>query len=327
VTEPAAARTACRDRLLELMRTDPRLVCVDTDTGLFPGAADGRAAAGRRYINLGIAEHTAMAVAAALAAAGWLPYVSTMATFASTRAVEAVKVNIAQNGLPVRIVATHAGVTAGHLGPTHHALEDMAVMRALPNMTVVIPADARAAVSAVEQTTRLDGPVYLRLGRKAAPGLPGDPEPPRIGQIQSLRAGGDVLFVSCGPHPVLASLAAAGQLGRAGISAGVLNAHTLKPFDRHTLLTRAAAAAVVVTVEEHRITGGLGGAVAELLAEHLPRKMLRIGLPETLLPVSGSPEYVLKLHGLDADSITARVIATLEPGLLLEAGLPTRSTS
>lgn len=319
MTELAATRMAYRERLLELMSNDPRVICVDTDTGLFT-AAD-HAAAGSRYIDLGIAEHTAMGVSAALAAAGWMPFVNTMATFASTRALEAIKINIAQNGLPVRIMATHAGVAAGHLGPTHHALEDLAVMRALPNMTVVIPADARATASVVAQIANLDGPVYVRLGRKATPGLPDDLEPPRIGQIQPLRDGGDVVIICCGPHPVLASLAAAEELGRVGIRAGVLNAHTIKPFDRDTLLARAAPTALVVTVEEHRVAGGLGGVVAELLAEYLPRRMLRIGLPETLVPVSGSPEHILKLHGLDAGEIAASVRITLE------ADLPTRSTS
>lgn len=319
MTGPAATRQAYHDRLLTLMASHPRVVCVDTDTGLFT-AADS-AAAGDRYIDLGIAEHTAMGFCAALAAQGWMPFVNTMATFASTRALEAVKINIAQNGLPVRIMATHGGVAAGHLGPTHHALEDLAVMRTLPHMTVVVPADAAAAASVVEQTADLDGPVYVRLGRKPTPGLPGDPRPPRIGQIQSLRDGDEVLIVCCGPHPVLESLAAAQELGRAGVAAGVLNAHTIKPFDAETLLTRAESAALVVTVEEHQVAGGLGGVVAELLAECLPRRLLRIGLPETLAPVCGSPEYILKLHGLDAGQITARVRAALD------ANLPTGNPS
>lgn len=309
MTETGATRTAYRDCLLALMSTDPRVVCLDTDTGLF--ADRDFATAADRYIDLGIAEHTAMGVSAALAAVGWMPFVNTMATFASTRALETVKINIAQTGLPVRIMATHAGVAAGHLGPTHHALEDIAVMRALPNMTVVVPADARAAASVVEQTANLAGPVYVRLGRKPTPALPGGTEPPKIGQIQELRPGGEVLIVCCGPDPVLASLAAAAELGQSGIAAGVLNAHTVKPFDTETLLARAAPAALVVTVEEHRTVGGLGGAVAENLAECLPRRMLRIGLPEVLMPVSGNPEYLLGLHGLDAGAIASRIRAAL----------------
>jgi transketolase len=317
VTAPAATRQAYHDRLLTLMTTDPRVVCVDTDTGLFT-AADA-AAAGNRYLGLGIAEHTAMGVSAALAAAGWIPFVNTMATFAATRALEAVKINIAQNDLPVRIVATHGGVAAGHLGPTHYALEDLAVMRALPHMTVVVPADARAAASVVDQTAGLGGPVYVRLGRKPTPGLPGDPPPPKIGQIQPLRDGDEVVIVCCGPHPVLASLAAAGELGQAGIAAAVLNAHTLKPFDQQTLLARVASAALVVTVEEHRTAGGLGGAVAELLAEALPRRMLRIGLPEKLAAEAGSPDHILRRHGLHPRGIASRIRTALETDLTIRS--------
>ena len=310
VTEQVATRQAYRQELLALVAADPRVICVDTDTGLFTGA-DAQAC-GARYLQLGIAEHTAMGVAAALAAAGWRPFVNTMATFAATRALEAVKVNIAYNALPVRIVGTHGGVTAGHLGPTHYALEDLAIMRALPNMTVVVPADASATASLITQTMAIDGPVYVRLGRKPTPVLPDGLEPPRIGAIQPLREGDDIVIVCCGPHPVLASLAAADELGRAGIRAGVLNAHTLKPFDADALLPRAAAAALVVTVEEHRTNGGLGGMVAETLAERMPRRMLRIGLPDVLAPVSGSPDHILELHGLQPREIVARIRDALE---------------
>jgi transketolase len=310
MTEPVATRQAYREELLDLMAADPRTVCVDTDTGLFT-QADARAF-GTRFIQLGIAEHTAMGVAAAMAAAGWRPFVNTMATFASTRALEAVKVNIAQNALPVRIVATHGGVAAGHLGPTHHALEDLAIMRTLPSMTVVVPADASATASVIRQTGDLEGPVYVRLGRKPTPAVPGGSEPPRIGSIQPLREGDDAVIVCCGPHPVLASLAAADELERAGIQASVLNAHTIKPFDADALVRRATAAALVVTVEEHRTSGGLGGVVAETLAERMPRRMLRIGLPDALASGSGSPDHILELHGLQPRAIAARIRNALE---------------
>lgn len=312
-----AARDAYRDRLLELMITDQRAVCVDTDTGLFADA--DFAAASDRYIDVGIAEHTAMGVAAALAAAGWLPFVNTMAAFASTRAVEAIKVNIAQNELPVRIMATHGGVAAGHLGPTHYALEDLAIMRALTNMTVVVPADAGAAVSIVEQSAALPGPLYVRLGRKPTPDLPGDHEPAVIGQIQPLRDGAEVVIVCCGPHPVLASLSAAEELGQAGIEAGVLNAHTLKPFDEATLLARVQDARLVVAVEEHRSAGGLGGAVSEVLAEFLPRRVLRIAMPDSFTPASGSPDHILERFGLDPSAIATQIRTALE------TSQPTRS--
>lgn len=314
-----AAREAYRDRLLELMLADPRVVCVDTDTGLFAGSDFKEASP--RYIDLGIAEHTAMGVSAALAASGYLPFVNTMAAFASTRAVESVKINIAQNRLPVRIMATHGGVSAGHLGPTHYALEDLAIMRALTSMTVVVPADANAAASLVEQSADLSGPLYVRLGRKPTPNLPEAFGPATIGQIQPLRDGTDVVIVCCGPHPVLSSLDAADSLGAEGIQASVLNAHTLKPFDHARLLAAAEPARLVVTVEEHREFGGLGGTVAEVLAEHLPRRMLRISMPDEFEPLSGSPEHILKRHGLDSDGIVAQIRGALQ------ANQPTRRPS
>lgn len=310
MTDLAATRHAYRDRLLTLMSSDPRVVCLDTDTGLFTGVDFG--AASDRYIDLGIAEHTAMTVAASLAAAGWMPFVNTMAAFASSRALEAIKINIAYNGLPVRIMATHGGVAAAHLGFTHYALEDLAVMRCLPNMTVVVPADARATASVVEQTAAIEGPVYVRLGRKPTPVLPENLPPPRIGQIQRLRDGDDVVIVCCGPHPVLASLRAADALGEAGLRAGVLNAHTLKPFDHAALLASTSRAELVVTVEEHRPAGGLGGVVAETLAEGGPRRMLRLGLPDVLAAGGGSQEQILERHGLRSADIAAQVLSALE---------------
>ncbi|MGH3158506.1 MAG: transketolase family protein [Streptosporangiaceae bacterium] len=307
---PAATRTAYRDRLLALMTADPRTVCLDTDTGLFSGADFGAATA--RYIDLGIAEHTAMGAAAGLAASGWLPFVNTMAAFASARALEAVKINIAYAGLPVRIAATHGGVAAGHLGATHYALEDLAVMRALPNMTVVVPADTAATAAAVEQTADLPGPVYLRLGRKPTPPLPPAVDPPVIGRIQVLRDGADVVFACCGPHPVLAALAAADDLAGSGISAAVLNVHTLAPLDRDTLLAHCRDAALVVTVEEHRLAGGLGGAVAETLADLAPRRMLRLGLADGPAVGAGSQDYILERHGLHPARIADRVRTAID---------------
>jgi transketolase len=310
ISPVTATRHAYRDRLVALMATQPKVVCIDTDTGLFTGTDFGPAAA--RYLDLGIAEHTAMAAAAALAQAGWLPFVNTMATFATTRALESVKINIAYTGLPVRIMATHGGVAAGHLGFTHFALEDLAVMRALPGVTIVVPADASATASVVEQSVIIDGPLYVRLGRKATAPLPDDLGPAVIGKIQQLRAGDDVVIVCCGPLPVLAGLSAADQLAAGGISAAVLNAHTLRPFDDAALLDCAARAALVVTVEEHRTRGGLGGLVAEVLGGSLPRRLLRIGLPDVLEPGVGRQDEILERHGLDAAGIASRVRAALE---------------
>lgn len=307
-----ATRTAYRDSLVTMMAADDRVVCLDTDTGLFSDVDFG--AAGGRYLNLGIAEHTLMGVGAGMAASGWRPYVNTMAAFASARALEAVKIDIAYNALPVRIVATHGGVSAGHLGPTHHALEDLAVMRALPNMTVVVPADARSATALLAQTARLPGPAYLRLGRKPTPSLPDGVADPVLGRIQPLRDGQEVVFVCCGGLPTLAALGAADALADDGVPSGVLHAHTLKPFDADTLLRHTAGATLVVTVEEHWRTGGLGSAVAEVLAEaHPPTspRLVRIGLPDAFMSTVGGQEDILARHGITPNGLAAHVRAAL----------------
>lgn len=306
---PRSTRTAYRDRLLALLPGDPRLICLDTDTGLFNGVDLGPAAS--RYVNLGIAEHNLMGAAAGLAAGGFTPFVHTMAAFAVSRAAEAVKIDIAYNALPVRIAATHSGLSAGHLGPTHHALEDIAAMRMLPNMTVVVPGDATAAELAVEQAADLPGPLYLRLGRKVTPALPAGAEPPRIGFGQVLRTGADVLLVCCGPHPVHAALAAAAALAGEGISAGVLNMHTVKPLDVAALCEHAAGASLVVTVEEHWRCGGLGGAVAEVLAEHQPVRVVRVGIPDTFAATVGDSDYLTAHYGITGDAVVAAVRKTV----------------
>ncbi|GGY63589.1 transketolase family protein [Streptomyces omiyaensis] len=304
-----ATREAYRDALLPLLARHPELMCLDSDTGLF--GADHAAAAGEQYLNLGIAEQNLMGVAAGMAACGRVPFVNTMAAFATSRALEAIKIDIAYNRLPVRIMATHGGLAAGHLGPTHQALEDLAVMRVLPGMTVVVPADAAATEAFVEQSLDLPGPLYVRLGRKATPALPAGP-PPVIGQAQTLREGGDVVLASCGPYPVLACLAAADALAGHGIEATVLNMHTLRPLDTETLVAAARPAGLVVTLEEHWRGGGLGGAVAETLAERAPVRVVRLGVPDTFVTEVGHQEHLVAHYDLTAERVVRTVRTALD---------------
>lgn len=311
VASAAAAistRDAYRDVLLEHMKENERLVCLDTDTGLFRNADFAHAV--ERYRNVGIAEHNVVGMAAGLAASGRIPFVNTMAAFAATRALEAIKINVAYNHLPVRIAATHGGLSAGHFGPTHHALEDLAVMRALPNMTVVVPADAAQTRALIEQTLMLPGPVYLRLGRKATRVL-SEAGPLVLGRLQRLRDGEDVVIVATGPHPVIAALRAAEIIAARGVSVAVLNAHTLKPFDADTLCAAAARAKVVMTVEEHWPTGGLGAAVAESLSATSPRRVLRATMPDTFVSVVGDHEHLLKACGICGDALAKRIEESL----------------
>jgi transketolase len=309
MTSPA--RVAYRELLITLMASDPRVYCLDTDTGLFAGADFGPAAS--RYLNLGIAEHNMMGVAAGLAASGKIPFVNTMATFATTRALEAVKIDIAYNRLPVRIVATHGGLAAGHLGPTHHSLEDLAIMRTLPGFTVIVPADAAAAEEAVLQSLDLPGPVYIRLGRSATP--PIGHGPTQLGRAQRLRAGSDIAIFTCGPYPTLAALCAAEQLAGQGVQAAVVNMHTLKPLDSEAVLEQARRMPALITVEEHWRTGGFGGLIAETLCDHAPTRLARIGMPETFAELAGDQPYLL-----DHYRISHKEITDVALGLLAGAG-------
>jgi len=304
-----ATREAYRDTLLPLLDRHPELMCLDSDTGLFN--AEWAATAGDRYLNLGIAEHNLMGIAAGMAACGRIPYVNTMAAFATSRALEPIKIDIAYNRLPVRIMATHGGLAAGHLGPTRQALEDLAVMRVLPGMTVVVPADAAATEAVVEQSAHLPGPLHVRLGRKPTPALP-DAPPPVIGKAQTLREGGDVVLACCGPYPVLACLAAAETLAGHGVEATVLNLHTLRPFDTEALVAAARPASLVVTVEEHWRTGGLGGAVTEALAEAAPTRVLRVGMPDRFVDTVGNQEHLVEHYDLTAERVVRTVRTALD---------------
>lgn len=301
------ARVAYRDLLIKLMAADPRIYCLDTDTGLFAGADFGPAA--DRYVNLGIAEHNLMGVAAGLAASGKIPFVNTMATFATTRALEAVKIDIAYNRLPVRIVATHGGLAAGHLGPTHHSLEDLAIVRTLPGFTVVVPADSAAAEEAVLQTLDLPGPAYIRLGRSATP--PIDRGATTVGQAQRLRDGSDIAIFACGPYPALAALGAAEELGGHGVDATVINMHTVKPLDTAAVLAEARRMPALITVEEHWRAAGFGGLIAETLCDHAPTRLTRIGMPETFAELAGDQPFLLDHYRISHKEITAAALALL----------------
>lgn len=317
-----STRDAYRDALLAIASPDQRVFCLDTDSGVFAGADLG--AAGSRFANIGIAEHNLMGIAAGLAATGFVPFVTTMAAFVA-RAAEAIKIDIAYNDWPVRIVGTHGGFAAGHLGPTHHGLEDLALLRALPNMTVVVPADPAATEAVVAESISRRGPVYVRVGRKATPALPIDAAPPKIGELQRLRPGREVVLVACGPHPVVAAHQAAEALAPDGVEAAVLNAHTLKPLDTDALVGATADARLVVTVEEHWAAGGLGSLVAESLAAvGAPAPVLRLGVERFAAEV-GDHEHLLARHGLCAESIVARVRAALEGRLLAGTAAASRA--
>jgi transketolase len=297
-----AARDSYRRVLLELAHADPRIFCVDSDMGgletTFGAELPGQ------YVNVGIAEANMMGICAGLAAGGLIPFANTMSGFAVWRAGEQLRADIVGSGLPVRVVVTHAGLSAGHYGPSHHAVEDLAITRSLPRLTVVAPADAAQAEAAVRAVAYLPGPVFLRLGRSATPPLPAGAPAFVLGAAQQLANGDDVAIVATGPRPVGSALRAAAALAAEGIAARVLNMHTVQPLDRDAVLSAARQTRGIVTVEDHVVAGGLGGAVCETVCEAHPCPVLRIGVRSPVDAV-GDEEQLLAAAGITAEKVAA----------------------
>ncbi|MGW5876133.1 transketolase family protein [Nocardiopsis terrae] len=295
------AREVYRRTLVELAELDPRVFCLDTDMG---GLEDGFAQRlPEQYVNVGIAEMNLMGVSAGLAAGGLLPYANTLSGFAAARACEALKVDIAGNDLPVRVVVTHGGASSGHYGPTHHALDDIAIVRSMPNMTVVVPCDAAETERAVRATAELEGPLFLRLGRGATPVIGDGSAEFTLGRARVLRDGGDVTIVATGPHPVHMAVEAAHALAARGVSARVLNMHTVKPIDRESLVSAAMETGGIVTVEDHLETGGLGAAVAEVVSAEHPCPVRRVGFPDAYLDFVADERDLLEYAGISPERI------------------------
>ncbi|MFF3350331.1 transketolase family protein [Streptomyces sp. NPDC002779] len=288
--------------LLALARENPDLMCLATDMDYEDHFATELP---RQFVDLGIAEQNLITVAAGMTSSARLVFANAMSPFVTTRAYEQIKIDVAGANLPVKIVGTHGGLSSGHYGPTHHALEDIGALRMLPNMTVVVPADAWETAQATVAVAASPGPVYLRLGRLATPALHTTRTDFVLGRAHVMREPGRVLFVATGPYPNLVAAEAARELGSQGISAGHLNMHTVKPLDRETLLAAAAGAEVVVTLEDHRAVGGLGSAVCEVLAETGGPQVRRIGVPDVHFDLVGGEQYLLDHAGISAADAVA----------------------
>ena len=256
-----------------------------------------------RFFNMGIAEQDLMGTAAGLALGGKIPFASTFAMFATGRAWEQIRQTIAYGNLNVKIVASHGGVTVGEDGGSHQALEDLALMRILPNMVVLVPADGPETRAMTRWAATYQGPVYMRTGRMALPVIYDDSYRFELGRGSVLRPGGDVTLMGLGVM-VHACLEAADLLAGAGIAARVVNLSCLKPLDWELVVACARETGAVVTAEEHMVAGGLGSAVSEILSEHYPVPVKRIGLRDTF-GISGKPELLLKHFGLTAADVAA----------------------
>lgn len=305
-----ATREAYGDALRDVGAELKDIVVLDADLSKSTKTAVFAKAHPDRFFNVGIAEQNLMGTAAGLAAAGKIPFVSTFAMFAAGRAFEQVRNSICYPKLNVKIAATHAGLTVGEDGASHQAIEDISLMRSIPNMTVIVPADATEARKAVEFAAKYKGPVYLRLGRSSTPDIFGDSYEFEHGKAVQLADGKDLTIIATGIM-VAPARKAAEELIEMGISARVLNIHTIKPIDKEAIAKAAQETGAIVTCEEHSIIGGLGSAVAEVIVETTPVPLERVGVMDTF-GESGKPDALLVKYQLTtADIVKAakRVIS------------------
>ncbi len=301
-----ATRESYGNALAECGAEFPNLVVLDADlagatkTGVFLKAFPDR------HIDCGIAECNMTGIAAGLATCGKIPFISSFAMFAAGRNFEQVRNSIGYPHLNVKIGATHAGITVGEDGATHQCNEDVALMRTIPGMTVIVPSDDVEAKAAVRAAIEMEGPVYLRFGRAAVPVINDKPDYKfEIGKGVLLREGTDVTIIASG-ITVSSALDAAEMLAADGISAEVINIHTIKPLDEELVLASAKKTGKVVTAEEHTVIGGLGSAVCDCLSEKHPTPVLRIGMQDTF-GESGSANALVEKYGLDGKGIYEKV--------------------
>jgi transketolase len=288
--------------LLELGATNPKIVALTADLSDAIKVQWFAEKYPDRFYQMGIAENDMLCVAAGLAMTGWIPFATTFATFATSLANMPAKISIAYNGAPVKITTSHGGVCVGADGATHQSIDDIALMRMIPGMTVVVPCDANEAFDATGAVAAFDGPVYFRLGRVPT-AIIEQGGAFKIGVARELASGADVAIVACGSM-VAQALEAAKALDGRGIKATVVNMHTIKPLDAAMLVKVASRCGAVVTAEEHSVLGGLGGAVAECLARELPVPIEFVGVNDTF-GESGEPAEILKKYGLTAAEIIA----------------------
>lgn len=303
-----ATRESYGNALVELGKKHDNLVVLDADLAAATKTGVFKKSFPDRHIDCGIAECNMVGIAAGLATTGMVPFVSSFAMFAAGRAFEQVRNSVGYPHLNVKIGATHAGISVGEDGATHQCNEDIALMRTIPGMTIINPADDIEAKAAVKAAYELEGPVYLRFGRLAVPVINDNPDYKfEIGKGITLRKGKDLTIVATGLC-VNSALEAAQLLKADGIDARVINIHTIKPLDEELIIQAAKETKRIVTVEEHSIIGGLGGAVSECLSTYYPTKVQRIGV-EDVFGESGPAIQLLEKYGLDGKGVYKKIIA------------------
>lgn len=305
-----ATRDAFGKALLELGHENPAVVALTADLGGSVKTGDFEKAFPDRFFQMGIAEANMIDVAAGMSTAGKIPFATTFAMFGSGRAWESVRNTVGYPGLNVKIACTHSGLGVGPDGASHQALEDIAIMRVIPGMTVVVPADYAAAYDLTKKVAAHNGPVYLRLGRPKVRDVYKDGDTFEVGKAKVLREGTDVALIACGPQVAFA-LEAADELSKQGVKAAVADFHTIKPLDEWTLVALAKSSKAVVTCEEHNVIGGLGGAVAEALGRLHPTRIAYVGTQDTF-GESGEAEELWAKYGVDTAGILKAAKAILK---------------
>ncbi|NTU43449.1 MAG: transketolase family protein [Nitrospirales bacterium] len=304
-----ATRDAYGDALLELGKRNDRVVVLDADLSGSTKTAKFAKAFPNRFFNMGVSEQDLIGTASGLSLTGKISFASTFAIFATGRAWDQVRQTISYCGLNVKLVATHGGLTVGEDGASHQALEDVALMRVIPNMTVIVPSDGFETQQVIDTVAEYDGPVYVRLGRSKVPSVMPADYTFRIGKAHTFHLGKDANIVANGIM-VADALAARETLAKEGIDVGVIAMPTVKPLDTEALTEAAKASRLIVTAEEHSVIGGLGSAVSEFLSETNPVRIRKIGTRDTF-GRSGKPDELLSFYGLTADDIVKTIRESL----------------
>jgi transketolase len=304
-------RQVARAALARFADEDPAVVLLEGDLG--GGSDPFRERHPARYLNLGICEPTLIDVACGMSRIGWKVFAHTFASFGALRAAEQVRLGMAYHGCPVCLICDYGGLSGAFFGPSHHAIEDLALMRALPGLTIISPADGLETIEALRALIAHERPAYVRLGRNRVSRLPRPGREFVIGKGLWLRNGSDTLLIAHGEVPVAYAMETAELLEAAGVSAGVVNLHTLKPLDERLLEEEAARPVrLLATVEEHSIVGGVGAAICEVISRlRTPARVLRFGVQDRYDSCAGTQESLLAEHGLTPARMASRIVAAL----------------
>lgn len=306
-----ANRTIICEKLQEFARKDPKICIVTSDSRGSASLTPFTKEFPERVIEVGIAEQNLVGIAAGLAAAGMKPYVASPACFLTMRSIEQIKVDVAYSKTDVKLIGISAGISYGALGMTHHSLQDIAILNAIPNMTIIIPADIHETKKMMNELANFNGPVYIRIGRNpVAEVYENDNFDYRIGKAKIMHNGDDLTIVASG-EMVRVALDAAILLEVQGIQARVINMHTIKPFDQQIIKKAARETKGIITIEEHSINGGLGSIVSQIVVNQVPCKVKTLAIPDEIL-ISGDSQQLFEYYGLTKENIVANAYRLLK---------------